>query len=117
MDSLQGVESQHAEVEQLVVQHAQRQPVIGVVGAVEGEPANVRGFDADRGAPELPVVATEGALAVPCLQDGGPPGRVAAPRSVGAGFGYGVTGAQDVVGVQPDRREDVGNDRGREVAV
>lgn len=111
------VKAHCTEIEELVVQHAQRQSVVQGVWAVEREPAHVSGVDADRGTLELSVVPAERALKVPCPQDGSPPARVAPPFRHPGRVGYDVSGAKDHVRVEPDRGEDVGRDGGWEVAL
>jgi hypothetical protein len=58
------VQAEDTVVEQFVVQGAQRQTVVRGVWAVEGEPADVRGFDTDGGGAELSVEAAESASPV-----------------------------------------------------
>ncbi len=80
-DPVAVVEPKNASVEQLVVEHAQRQPVVEVVRAVESEPADVRRLQPDRDACDLAVVTAEGALPVPGVDDGHPPRRVPQARA------------------------------------
>jgi hypothetical protein len=62
------IESQDAQVEELVVQRAESQAVAEIIRPAEGEPPHVRRVD-PRGRPgQLPVLPAERALPIPCLQ-------------------------------------------------
>jgi hypothetical protein len=70
------VEAKCAPVKELVVQHAQGQAVIERVRPIEGEPLHVGSLYTGRDAAESSVVAAEGALVIPGLEDLHTPGRI-----------------------------------------
>lgn len=53
------VQTQHAQVEQVVVQDTQRQAIIDSVGLAKGKPPHVSRVDTDAGCSQLPVVRTQ----------------------------------------------------------
>src|SRR4051794_18195537 len=74
------------------------------------------GVDTNRGSVELSVVTAERALAVPRLQHGGTPRRIAAPLDRVVRIRYQVGSVKNGLRVESNRGEDVGCDGGREVA-
>ena len=78
-----GAEAQRAAVEELVVQGAQSQAVIWVIGAAEVEPPDVGGFQADHPRTQPAVIPTVGALIVPGALDQSWPRRAASALFLG----------------------------------
>jgi hypothetical protein len=110
------IEAKHADIEQLVVEHAQSQSVVERIRAVEGEPADMCRLDADAGTSELSVVTAEGALPVPCLQYCGAPAGITAAATCLVSGEQRVRAGQHRRGIKAHRFQHVGGNGFREVA-
>lgn len=73
MDLVLSAEPQDAPIEQLVVERAERQPIVQVIRAVKIDPPDVGSLDTDGRASQRCVESAEGTRLLPILKDATPP--------------------------------------------